>query len=491
MHEMMKVDVFDKTLSNCEAMNLSYKLFDDLDYTDNELIVSFYRCDFRGSKFNNCVFYKNPFGRADFIDAYICNSKFQEVNWGSCLFENTTFENIHFTRNRYKGVSARYTHFRKCTFNKETIVTNMFDCIYHECTFVDCLYEKSSISNVQFINCTFIRTDISQCHAEQLKFDSCALEEVFLGLPFWATYLFKNTYINRFAFKYRGEIVDIIREDYFTSSFIEFWENGRLYEFINAHIISKQLSMQSDLLSIVEKVFQKLIDFPAKIRKKNILDILDMLEFYFSYDNIDFITYNSIIEYINSNGWTNYPFDEIIEYSSKIFKINILMSNFMYNYKYLYTISTNQKCKCIFRLNYKTKDDAINYLTSVFNAANNNLCNGYYNFPLFEVNDVSSGSIVLTISSWALLAILVSYSAKRVFHNLESIKIEHALNVAIQRQLSDKTNTCSLTDIDKVGKIAAKYNLINTDDDDEVKLNKVSSEITKGEILSIMLNLIF
>ncbi|MCM1297480.1 MAG: pentapeptide repeat-containing protein, partial [Muribaculaceae bacterium] len=491
MHEMLKTNIFDKTLLNCETMDLSYKLFKNIDYTIFETVVSFYRCDFRGSKFEDCTFYKNPFGRSDFIDAHICNSKFQEVNWGSCLFENTTFENVEFSRNEYKGVSSKYTYFKKCIFNNETFITNMFDTIYQECTFVDCIFERSSILNVQFINCVFIRTDISQCHAEKLKFDSCKLEEVYLGLQFWATYLFKNTFINRFAFKYHGKIVDIVREDYFLSSFAEFWENGRLYEFINAHILSKQLSMQADLLYIVEVVFRKLIDFPAKVRKRNILDILDMLEFYFSYDHIDFITYNSIIEYIKEYGLNDYPFDESIEYLSKIYKISVLMSNFMYEYKYLYTIDRDQKCKCIFRLDSRNEDEAIDYLTSIFNSANINLCNGYYKSPLFEIIRVSSGSIILTITSWALLSVLVSYCAKKVIHNLESISIEHTINSAIRKQLSSNDPPISIAKIDKIGKIATKYQLINTNDADEEKLYKVSSEITKGEILSIILNLIF
>ena len=491
MHELINVDIFDKALLNCEAMNLSYKLFKDIDYTQYETVVSFYRCDFRGSKFEDCLFYKNPFGRSDFIDAYICNSKFHEVNWGACLFENTTFENVEFSGNKYKGISSKYTYYKKCIFNNETIITNVFDSIYQECIFVDCLFDRSSILNVQFIKCTFIRTDISQSHAEKLKFDSCNLEEVYLGLQFWATYLYKNTFINRFAFKYHGEIVDIIREDYFSSSFMEFWENGRLYEFVNAHILSKQLSMQADLLYIIEVVFRKLIDFPAKIRKRNILDILDMLEFYFNYDHIDFITYNSIIEYINEDGLNDYPFDEVIEYSSKIFKIKVLMSNFMYEYRYLYTIDKDQKCKCIIRLDSNDEDEAINYLASVFNATNTNLCNGYYKPPLFELNSVSPGSIILTITSWALLSVLVSYCAKRVMHNLESISIEHTINSAIKKQLSSQGKPISIADIDKVGKTATKYQLLNTDDGDDAKLNKVSSVITKGEILSIILNLIF
>lgn len=488
---MINIDSFDKSLSNCEALNLSFKLFEDIDYTKSNNIVSFYRCDFRRSKFNNCTFYKNPFGRADFIDTYIYNSKFINVNWGSCLFENATFKYVEFFENQYKGVSARYSYFNNCTFTKENIITNMFDCTYESCTFIDCIYEKSSITNAKFINCTFIRTDISQCHAEKLKFDSCKLEQVFLGLPFWGTYLFRETFISSFAFKYRGDIVDIAREDYFSSSFNEFWRKGRLYEFLNAHIISKQLSMQSDLLSITQKVFEKLKTFPVKIRKKNILDILDMLEFYFSYDNIDFITYNAIIEYIYDYGWKDYPFDEIIEYSSRIYKINCLMANFMYNYRYLYTIDPNKKCECIFRLNYDDQEDATTYLTSIFNIANTNLCNNYYDSPLFKVIKVESGSIILTISSWALLAILVSYSVKRVIHNLESIKIEHTVSTAIQKQLTDSETPCSTSDIDKIGKIATKYHLLNTDDIDDAKLNKVSSEITKGEILSIILNLIF
>lgn len=216
-----------------------------------------------------------------------------------------------------------------------------------------------------------------------------------------------------------------------------------------------------------------------------------MLEFYFNYDHIDFVTYNSIIEYINTSGLNEYPFDEVIEYSSKIYKINLLMSNFMYDYKYLYTIDMNQKCKCIFRLNCRNENEAINYLTSVFNVANTNFCNDYYKYPLFEVNNISPGSVILTITSWTLLSVLISYCAKRVMHNLESISIEHAINSAIKKRISSEDKPVSIADIDKIGKTAAKYQLINTDDEDETKLNKVLSEITKGEILSIILNLIF
>lgn len=488
MYNMVSVNKFDKSLVNCESLDLSFKLFENLDYSVNEHIVSFYRCDFRRSKFNNCIFYKNPFGRADFIDTYIYNSKFVEVNWGSCLFENATFENVEFYKNQYKGVSIRYSYFRNCTLTKENIITNMYDCIFENCTFVDCLYEKSSITNVMFVNCKFVHTDLSQCHAEKLKFDSCKLEEVFLGLPFWGTYLFRETFINGFAFKYRGEVVDIIREEYFLKSFAEFWEKGRLFEFLNAHIISKQLSICSDLVTITQKIFEELKTFQPKIRRKNILDILDMLEFYFNYRNIDFITYHAIIEYICDYGWRDYPFNETIEYSSKIFKIRAMMSNFLYDYQYLYTIDPKQKCECTFRINYETQEEALAYIAAIFESANKNLCDNFYNSPLFKVTCVASGSIVLTISSWALLAVLVSYCVKRVFHNIEAIKIEHVFSTAIQKCISNSDEKYAISEIDKAGKLATKYQLLNTANVDDDKINKVSAEITKGEIISIILN---
>lgn len=489
MYHMTNVDKFNPTLKNYEALDLSFKLFENLDYQKENDIVSFYRCDFRGSHFENCVFSKNPFGRADFIDVYVYGSKFIEVNWGSCLFENAMFDNVVFLKNQYRGVAARYSHFKNCTFQNESIITNMFDCTFEDCTFIDCLYEKSTISNVSYINCTFIRTDISQCHAEKLKFDTCHLEEVYLGLTFWGTYLFKNTYIKSFAFRNRGKIIDIVREEYFYEAFTDFWKKGRLYEFLNAHIISKQLCMKSDLLEITQLIFEELNNYPVKIRRKNIINILDLLEFYLGYENIDFITYNAIIEYISIISWKTYSFDEAIEYSSKIFKIQNLMSNFAYDYKYLYTINSNQTCECKIRINCDNSENAIEYISSIFDAVNSQFCKNYYKPPFFEIEKIEFGSIILTISSWLLLVVFATYCTKKIVHNIESIKIEHAFSLALQKKISETENSNSISDIDKIGKIITKYRLVDTTDDYD-KFNIVSNEITKGEIISIIINLI-
>ncbi|MDE6606915.1 MAG: hypothetical protein K2K54_04055, partial [Lachnospiraceae bacterium] len=59
-----------------EKQDLTYQIFKDLDYTKLMYKTSFYRSDFRGSKFENVTFYQNNFDIADFINNMFINVEF-------------------------------------------------------------------------------------------------------------------------------------------------------------------------------------------------------------------------------------------------------------------------------------------------------------------------------------------------------------------------------------------------------------------------------
>ena len=79
--------------------NLSYIKFKDIDFSIYKPI-SFFRSDFRGSRFENIKFQNNYFDRADFIGSTFINCQFINVNFGacemkSCFFVDSVFEHLN------------------------------------------------------------------------------------------------------------------------------------------------------------------------------------------------------------------------------------------------------------------------------------------------------------------------------------------------------------------------------------------------------------
>ena len=50
---------------------------------------------------------------------------------------------------------------------------------------------------------------MAECHMENIKFQSCNLNNVELGVSYIASYLFKDTNLSRIVFKYRGDMINI------------------------------------------------------------------------------------------------------------------------------------------------------------------------------------------------------------------------------------------------------------------------------------------
>ncbi len=485
MGEILSKKIFYDNLEDYTAQCLTDTIFRDIDYRAANKSPSFFRADFSRSHFTSCTFWHNQFGRADLIDMYITNTEFCEVDFGSCMIKNTTLEKSMFQENNYHGVAIQYCFFRNCTFRDEEFITNMFHCTFVQCTFINCKFQKSSLEQNAFIKCEFIKVDISECVAENLSFSYCSLRDVFLNASMWASYLYKGTDINLFAFKYHGEIVDVLHNE--SNRYIkQFLINGQLSEFYNARIIAHKSMPDIDLIDDLSVVLDQAKKQPKLQRQKNLSRILDMMQFYCGSDEIEFKKYFQLLALLRQYDWEQFPFEETLEYESRLFQIRKLCQEFDVDQAWLYTVSPSEPCIAIFRLKFDDSVQAMEYLDNVYTQANYLLCGNAYEPPFFNVLSVEQGSIILTVSSIALLTVLISYAAKTVFHNLLSIKVETAISTQIVQRLN-KAGTGVAT-LSKICNIAKESGLLEQPKENCNAIGKLSTELSKGEIQDIMIN---
>lgn len=486
MSSLQKIQYYVENGENHEKSNLSDYVFKDIDYTLINYPISFFRSDFCRTSFQGCTFFKNEFGRADFIDSHCINSEFSCVNFGSCLMKNFFFEKTHFSKNNYRGVAIQYSYFKKCVFRDEDFITNMYQCEFHECTFINCTFKKSSLDCNSFKNCEFVKVDMSECVAENIKFDSCALRDVFLCANLWTSYLYKNTDIYNFGFKYHGEIIEIWNGDFQT--FLNDLLNKKQYfEYINTLIIGENI-LSDNIFDEFKKVFPLILTQHSLIRKRTLIKILDMIIYYHNYDKLPLDDYLKIYDFLITFDWSSLPFEEELVYRSKLYEINKYFEKFDFGVKYLYSISPDSICISKIHLNFNKSTEAINYLETIFNLVNTEYCEKRYKKPLFTVLSEEKGSVILTIASASLLVLLVSYVAKKTMHNVFSIQVEQQIKNQIISKASDPET--DLTELKKICAVAKKYHFL-AEQEDSKQIKNLSDDFTKGEIIDIILNFLF
>lgn len=486
MDSVAKSNLYIENGQNHECCGLTDLVFKDIDYSQYKDPISFFRSDFSRSRFYSCTFNRNLFGRADFIDVYIKNTEFESVNFGSCLLKNALLEKVIFSRNSYRGIAIQYSCFRKCVFRDEDFITNMYHCDFYECTFINCTFKKSSLDSNTFSNCEFIKVDMSECIAENLKFGNCSLRDVFLGANLWTTYLYRDTDVYSFGFKYRGQVVDIWNGD--PTSFIERLLQKKLFfEYFNVLIIGDLIPTHG-FAGEFERLFPAIMTQSSQQRKSNIVKILDMLLYYQNYQKLPIGEYLAVYNFLIQMNWGDTPFDEVLVYNAKLFKIQKSMEQLNFDLSYIKSFPASAICISKYHINCDDAAIAREYLENAFNSANHLLCGDAYSQPLLKVIDEEKGSVILTIASAAILALLVSYVAKKVMHNLHSIQIEHGIKKQILKSLTGEG--AEISDIKKSCTLAQKLDLLPTEKDSE-HIDRLSSELTKGEILDIILNFLF
>lgn len=280
--------------------DFSYTMFENVDFTIDISPTSFFRCDFRGTKFINVIFNKNNFDRADFISSVFINCNFIDVDIASCEMKNCYFNNIHFKGNIYNNTSIQECTFTNCVFDNENFLINMKNCTFTDCEFLYCKFERSTTESLEFSHCNIVSSDFANMHAERYKFKNCNLSDNSFDICYIFGYFFYETNIFNINIIYMGEILKFNERNVKTKFTIDLWKQHRFYEFINSNIL---FSKYKNTLPLLKNAFLELIAINKYERKLEIYNILDMLSFYAYCNVFDFSLIKSILEYFDEFNW--------------------------------------------------------------------------------------------------------------------------------------------------------------------------------------------
>lgn len=468
---------------NYSKDNLSYKFFNNVQATHEGMPLDFTRADFRGSKFKNCTFKNNSFDRADFIDSILEDVTFSDVNFGMSLFKNSYFNRSIFISNRYNNISIQESTFQNCYFETSHILCVLFNCKFIDCIFKNVEFNQSSIDSNTFIDCTFISCNMAECHMENIKFESCLLRHVDLGISYISTYLMRNTDISAIQFKYRGEIQNIyaIGDEELNKLF----EQERYFNYMNLRVL---LNRTENFYEEIEHIVTKVLKLAPQLRYFNMKNLLLMFEFYYSCAAIDFLSYQKSIIFLNSLNFDDLPFEESLEYKSILYKINQINNFADISLPMVKTIDVNTECLCTIHIKSTDEQTTLMQLNDVFKLLNAEVLENLLpNDSLYEIKSIQKGSIILIISSSLLLATLFVKVAKSINNDIQQIRLEKAV---VDETIKSMKEGKKVKQSVKTTYVETSSQLITNENKYSQALTKLSNSILIGEIISIVISLI-
>lgn len=405
-----------------EKQDLTYQIFKDIDYTRLIYKTSFFRSDFRGSKFENVTFFQNNFDIADFINNIFLNVEFNDVNFGEAELKNCVFDKCYFRENTYTSVPITNCTFIKCDFINETFRLTMKECTFKECTFKNCIFDQCSTDTIEYNDCVIIKCEMSTMHAENYKIIDCTFRDTYLGINFLGSYLIKGTDFNLLSFKYRGEIVPIKDNTFFSQYIFDLFKHFRYYEYLNLLILLDKNCVLEDELSKVLNNFNNIEN--KNLRLYTIKCIIEMIEFYFESDYLSISTMCNLIEILekNKNIFLN---DEKINLECGIYRLENLISTSNIQIKYLLGCDPEKMAKAELTFDTEDIEDSKAKVDKLMCFVNRNLLDDYYAVP-YNIVSIKKGSVIITITSSLLLILLAAKVAKSVCHTVCKMQVEIA-----------------------------------------------------------------
>lgn len=461
-----------------EKCDLSYRVLKDLDFS---IIgpISFFRSDFRGSKFSSITFCRNNFDLADFIGNTFMNVEFREINWGNSEVKNCYFTKCQFFSNSYNDSAIHNTTFEKCIFENETFRFTMFDCEFHNCQFINCTFDQCTTDSLVFSGCQIIKTEMSTMHAENFKFSNCIIRDTYLGSCFMGTYLFKNVDMNLLSFKYRGEIQSI-HSNFFDELIDTFLIQKRYFEYLNLLLLCRNTSEFS-------KVFRTL--FPLILeesnpntRNYNIKNSIEMLIFYYNSELLPFSSLLEIMAFLQAldQNATIIPYDSVLVFREAVFKLNNTISEAAFDSDYLVSIPDSKCCRVIVHCADTSFQQAEERINRIFEIANQKL-NNHYEVPYFEIVEEKKGSVILTISSALLLSLMAAKVVKSIFGIFCDMRITSAKTKKEVELIENSKSVTSLRKITQVDK---------TREQDEKQILELNEVFGKDYIINLLVEYI-
>lgn len=455
---------------NRDKEDFSYSVFENINFITDESPTTFFRCDFRGTKFVNVNFYKNNFDRADFISSVFINVTFSNVDIAACEMKNCYFSNVFFKGNVYNNTSIQECTFCNCTFENENLLINMKNCSFTDCKILSCRFERSTTEKIEFNHCEIIDSDFANMHAERYKFKECLLSENSFDICYIFGYLFYKTDICNIDIVYMGKILEFNEENVKTKFSINLWKQHRYYEFINSNIL---FGKYMNTLPLLQKAFSELTDLDKYARKLEIYNILDMLTFYAHCNVFDFQLIKAILEYFDAFNWDVFELDERIIYLAQYNTFKTYITETGYNEEFINTATSDFSFITFYcdtddyEFALKTVEECI---TKIYNALN---------LPVYyELLYATKGSWILTFSVISACALLLP----KLIRQYADLYLEINTKRSISKKIIEKMNkkNINIAEFKALSDIAIETGLLKEDKIDLDDLGKIVETIKVG-----------
>lgn len=426
---MNNIEVYNQdsffSMKKFENQNLSYSIFESVDFHNYAHSISFFRSDFRGSMFKRVSFYKNNFDRADFLDSIFIDCAFEKVNFGCCQIKNCYFENGTFENNSYRNSSIHSSTFVNCNFPDESFLVNMQRCKMINCTFKGCVFEMSTTDSDVFEACIFDNSNLATMHAENHKFINCDFNNVYMDSDYFFGYSISKCNLHNISFLYRGEYVGF---DTFNLKelAILFFEENRFNDLIN---LLKYSGNQTKIPNVIKGLINHCTKHPYG-RMLNISTAINTLVFSALYEEIEFNVLYDAFNILDDEKWRVLSFSEKNEVDAMITKLKNTLFLTTYSNEYLSQINRNHFSS----LTISFSNNDYNYCME----SAEKILSSYSQIKCWELISKQKGSWLLT---FALPTMLLLYILPRIIKNFSDVYFDIKTKKALSKKL--------LTDLNK------------------------------------------
>jgi uncharacterized protein YjbI with pentapeptide repeats len=459
-----------------EKENFQNYLFKDIDYRNKPVAVSFRRSDFRAVKMQNMHFFKNNFDRADFVNAYLKETTFDECNFGTDFF-NTVFEKCTFKGNNFDTSTLNNNRYFDCCFENEHILnTTNRQAFYSNCTFKNCIYEMNSFEDINFDNCIFENINFAEMGAYNFSFTSCSFKNFTVDPDYLGSYLFKHSPLEQTQFMYRGDGLALnnnLIEDLKTLS-IFYLQSSRLFEAFNMTLLYRQYSKQElSILGYLDNILDQIGTDKHDLRKFD--QINRIIKAIIFYANSTVISIEETFYIIGQFENKRISFDNMhdqLQYVNNIYFLKQNIESILFETGDLSHVNPLSEIYCEITIEESSYEEFKTMMSEYLNSISSNY--GIPELNNYKILGTRKGSLIVEIIGYATGIYVLITILKSIFVRTLEIKVEYTIYKKTHQLLEE--NNRKLKDLETDVNIARRI------------LSTPSDEIlTKARPLSLLM----
>jgi len=468
--------------------NFQGYLFNKINLSDSKHPISFYRSDFRGTKFKDCSFSKNDFSRSDMIDSVIENSSFSH-----CLFRyselfNSFFSKTNIVDTEFKSASFSRLFFNGCLLEGGQLQdVTVRDCSFQECKIIKTSFVKNSFDEVKFEKCGFADVDLSSMMAINLYFTDCTFKDMIIDADYLGSYFFKGSYFKEVRIKYRGKFfnLEMSKQELIGNLFKIFLESNRYYEALNLFL---QKNLLQDIycspIEITIHIIRQLLAESNFLRRSYQLEkIFHIYEFYFNTNVIAIGDYYQLFAFFDTLVISDLTLQEQITIANSLHRLKSLFD--MVNYRIEFINSVNSDVALLeITVSDQNKDAFLqefeSFIKQLFKSASPQ-------GQLYAFIGKRKGSVIYEIAINASVGIFLLRALKVSLKHLRSIGNEISqivIDFSVTRKLLGEVKEAKSIDrlkqIKKFQKLSSKI-IQQANKQNDIDANKLTSMIQSAK----------